>query len=430
MLRCGRHVHTSVVATVAAISLAAAFAPTDASASSRRPDLRPTSVSSPAWADPAGTLPASVTIANRGTATSSKTLLHLYLSTDKQRSKNDGALQGSATVPAVRAGRKVTIHPALRLPASVRLGQFWLLACVSGHCAASGQKVHVTGTPKTSSKLIAAARAAHKISAGTALVYNVYAALGDPRLPTAYRGDDPPLSDDLSLGVATDAWSTLSAHQRALLSPLLQGPSGPHSYTPGVATATALPATTTRMSAAATTCAHTGPTGMKHVNAPGGKIRIWYPAKGLPQVAAAVDRIANQAAGIWAKYAALMGREPPSDADFCGFNGGDGHFDIYLLDNDANGFVRGYAITTNYKGHHQTGGPSFTIFNCWADDPPDGWELAHELFHAFQFAYAHAAELSSYQGFDEGSANWAANYIYPKIDLEHHDDEMLTYAYS
>lgn len=122
-----------------------------------------------------------------------------------------------------------------------------------------------------------------------------------------------------------------------------------------------------------------------------------------------------------------MGREPPSDAGFCGFNGGDGHYDIYLVDNDLNGFVRGYAITTNYKGHHQTGGPAFTVFNCWADDPPDGWELAHELFHAFQFAYAHAAELNDYRGFDEGAANWAANWVYPTVDLEQQDDEMLTY---
>lgn len=419
MRRCVRRPHMPVIAVVVGISLAAAWLPAAAWARGPHPDVRPTSVSSPAWADPANPLPTSITIVNDGTAAAAKSVLHLYFSADKKLGASDRRFQGSATVPALRVGRKVIVRPALRLPTNARLGQFWLLACDQGHCVASGQRVHVTATPKTSGDLIAAALAAHKIGAGTALIDNVYAALGDKRLPAAYRGDDPPLFGDMALAVAADKWSTLSARQRAALSPLLQGPSGPRRYTAAAAAAGPHPA--------ASACPHTGPTGMKHVDSPGGKIRIWYPASGVPRVAAAAPQIAREAGTIWNRFAKLMGREPPSDADFCGFNGGDGHFDIYLVDNDLDGFVKGYAITTNYKGHHQTGGPSFTVFNCWADDPPDGWELAHELFHAFQFAYAHAAELASYQGFDEGSANWAANYMYPLADREHTDDEMLTY---
>jgi hypothetical protein len=417
---CRRHRAGFAAAVTVLLAAGLAALPAAAAASGGRSKLRPTAVTSPAWADPTQALPAAVTVANRGTATSSKTVLRLYLSKDKKLSKGDAQLAGSPAVPALRAGRKATVLPTLRLPTSARPGQFWLLACVTGHCAPSGHRVRVTATPKTSGDLIAAAVAAHKISAGTALVDNVYTALGDPRLPAAYRGDDPPLFDDMALNIASDEWSTLSSQQRALLTPMLQGPSGPHGY----GTTAAKPQRTV----ATDGCAHTGPTGMKFVDSPNGKIRIWYPTKGVPQVAAAAGTLARQAQRIWQDYAALMGREPPSDAGFCGFNGGDGHYDVYLVDNDLNGFVRGYAVTVNYKGFHQTGGPAFTVFNCWADDPPDGWQLAHELFHAFQFAYAHADELNNYAGFDEGAANWAANREYPKADWEHSDDEMITWG--
>lgn len=384
-------------------------------ASSRHPQLRPGSVRASGWADPADPLPTEVRVSNLGTASAPKSTLRLYLSADKKQSKHDVRLKGMR-LPALRAGKHVSVRLEPRLPRQVKIGAFWVLACVSGHCAPSQHKVHVTSPPKTSADLIDSAH----LSAGTKILYKVYAAIGDARLPSKYRGDDPPLFGDFAVAAARDQWAKLSASQRALLSPLLQAPAGPHGYH---ARARAF----SRVTATQAACPHNGPTGMKHVDAPGGQIRVWYPNKGVPHVAAAAPQIAREAASIWHRYKALMGREPPSDASFCGFNGGDGHFDIYLVDNDLSGFVRGYAITTNYKGHHQTGGPSFTVFNCWADDPPDGWELAHELFHAFQFAFAHAAELTSYQGFDEGSADWAANWVYPKTDLEHNDDEMLTY---
>jgi hypothetical protein len=167
---------------------------------------------------------------------------------------------------------------------------------------------------------------------------------------------------------------------------------------------------------------------MAHTDAPGGHVRIWWPRTGLPRVAKAVPTLAQQAEHIWDRFAAVMGRTPVSDGDYCGHNGGNGRYDIYLINGDDGGHIHGYGITGPYKGYSLTDAvPALTEFNVWADDPPTGWALAHEMFHAFQFAYKHAEPITAYDGFDEGAADWGANYVYPKADLEHSDDTMLRY---
>lgn len=398
----------AVVVGLGAAALVAASAPDSAWAHAGHAQLRPTSVSSLTWADPANPLRVTLTVANHGSAAARNASAHAYLSADKKQSKHDQELSGSIGVPALHAGKHVTEDAALALPKKAKLGTFWLLACVSGHCVAAKDKVHVTATPKTSAGLIDAAH----LSKGSKIVYRVYAALGDPRLPSRYRGDDPPLSGDLALSDARAQWSVLTKHERAQISPYLQPPSGPQGWSTSGAS---------RDARTAAKCEHRGPRHMDYVDSPDNRIRIWY------EDTSAYDRkiapgLAKDAATIYQAFVKLMGRKLPSDADVCGMNGGDGHYDVYILDPDEFGkHWKGFAITDDYaKG----GGPAYTYFSS----APDKIELAHELFHAFQFAFKRVGSVADYAGFDEGSATWAAEYLYPDNYLVGIYDEMLTYT--
>lgn len=403
-----------IFAGVATVALVAAAAPGTAWAQSNSPDLRATAVSSPAWADPLGALPVTVTITNRGSAASPTEAVRLYLSKDKTHSTSDGQLRGSIPIPAVHPGKHVTRQATLALPKGVQPGRFWLLACVSGHCAAKNQ-VHVTSVPKTSGDLIDAARKAGKISAGTAITYQVLAEFGDDRLPAAYRGDDAPEVGDSATRAAVDNWSSLSAAQQKIVGAYLQGPASGTAWTHSTQAA--------RRPRAANECTHKAPAGMAHVDAPSGPVRIWY----LPDDAKAAKeapQLAQDAALIYQAFKNLMGRSVLSDADYCGYNGGDGHYDAYIFDPASyHKSWKGFAVTVSYKGYRGQAAPAFTAFSS----TPNRWELAHELFHAFQFAYKHAADLHDYAGFDEGAANWAANYVYPDDNEEHRFWTMLTF---
>jgi hypothetical protein len=49
---------------------------------------------------------------------------------------------------------------------------------------------------------------------------------------------------------------------------------------------------------------------------------------------------------------------------------------------------------------------------------PTRWELAHELTHAFQFAFP-LSSCGSFAHFDEAVATWGGQYVYPHDDREH-----------
>ena len=70
----------------------------------------------------------------------------------------------------------------------------------------------------------------------------------------------------------------------------------------------------------------------------------------------------------------------------------------------------------NYPGAC-SGTPAYIVFNA-GGSPPTRWELAHELTHAFQYAFP-VSGCSSWDNFDEAVATWGAQYIYPRDDQEH-----------
>jgi hypothetical protein len=125
---------------------------------------------------------------------------------------------------------------------------------------------------------------------------------------------------------------------------------------------------------------------------------------------------------IWPAYQKLMGITPPSDAGRrC--DGGDGHYDIYLLPKSIIPDTSTFRGVTLPYAPPCSGSPAFTEFNTHGGgDPPTRFELAHELFHAFQFAFkiqGDCAAEKEHRWFDEASAVWASTWLYPHEEGAH-----------
>jgi hypothetical protein len=156
-------------------------------------------------------------------------------------------------------------------------------------------------------------------------------------------------------------------------------------------------------------------------SAGGGKVKIHWP-KDRPQAAAMAADLAQAAHLAYGHHKRVMGREPISDAKSSCFHGPDGALDIYLVESIP--YSEGYTVPvdkTTYTSPQCEGMASFIVM----DEGYAGatftrrFTLAHELFHAFQNAYAYSAGCQPYSWFDEGSANWAAHATFPDDQSEH-----------
>jgi hypothetical protein len=162
---------------------------------------------------------------------------------------------------------------------------------------------------------------------------------------------------------------------------------------------------------------------------PGGRFRLHFTRAGLNAVTAsdangngipdAVDTVAQTYDRVAAFYAGLGYRTPPSDAGLSGDTGGDGLFDVYLLDfaGRADGAFRtetcqspespcpGYMLQENdFAGYH------YSSFAEAVDTL-----ASHEFFHAVQAAYR--PNLGNVAV--EGTAVWATERFSPPLeDLE------------
>ncbi len=142
-----------------AAAMLLAFAPASASATIFRllPDLEVSKVRNPAaTVAPGGSLKASDSTANTGShrkAGKSKTAF--YLATGKRIDKRAIAL-GSRKVKALRAGKKNSGRVKVKVPASAKVGSYYLIACADdpdrvresserNNCRASKKKVKVLG---------------------------------------------------------------------------------------------------------------------------------------------------------------------------------------------------------------------------------------------------------------------------------------------
>jgi hypothetical protein len=145
-----------------------------------------------------------------------------------------------------------------------------------------------------------------------------------------------------------------------------------------------------------------------------GHVRIWWRVADRDRFAARARALLDEAEdSIWRKLWDVFGRDAMSDAGERCFHGPDGKVDVYLT---RHGAAQAKATTVNYPGSC-SGTPAYIVFNA-GGSAPTRWELAHELTHAFQFAFP-VMGCSNWDNFDEAVATWGAQYVYPRDDQEH-----------
>ena len=143
----------------------------------------------------------------------------------------------------------------------------------------------------------------------------------------------------------------------------------------------------------------------------------------------AAQRIAREIrTRIYPRFERLLGRRPPSDAGVRCFNGPDGRFDVYVTEARSIGTLtipKGTVAVVHPYAPRETCEPRRPLF---AVVPPDVRRavLAHELFHAFQAAYDSEEPCHLYAPWEEATATWAGDWIYPRDDAEHAHAGALT----
>lgn len=258
--------------------------------------------------------------------------------------------------------------------------------------------------PRSSEELIDAAVGRGEIDDETALIYKVFAAFGDDRLPERYRGDDSQVEDSDVLQVVAEQFDSLSPHTQATLQPFLVRPTAPESWLEQALTGF------TPTSSPAIPGVIWG-----KIDTANGKIKVWYQRRYAGDWSKAEDVALALDAIIWpALIDELKMKEPLSDS-LQPDNGGDGRLDIYLVHIGDRGIARAMA------GCEET--PVYILINS---DRPIGsatqkgmlQTVVHELMHASQFAYPVKAACSEYAWWAEASAKWAEDYVYPLANSE------------
>ncbi|EPX62812.1 hypothetical protein D187_006222 [Cystobacter fuscus DSM 2262] len=178
---------------------------------------------------------------------------------------------------------------------------------------------------------------------------------------------------------------------------------------------------------------------VESVVSPGGRFRIHFSRSGPNAVALAdaegngvpdaVDTVARTYDAVAAFYAELGYRSPPEDSGGSGEAGGDGRFDVYLVDfaGRADGAFRREDCLSVELGCHGY----MLQENDFAGYAYASYEQAvttlasHEFFHAVQAAYGTALGRVA----EEGTAVWASERFAPELDdLEHFVPAYLSRA--
>lgn len=246
--------------------------------------------------------------------------------------------------------------------------------------------------PQTSLEKIKAALDAGEIDRTTALRQAVHAALAPRRLDPRFAGPRSRGEHINLLRAVMAAWPTLDAATQAELTPYFTPPLDPGSHW-------APPP----LDQAATPGAHA------FIDAASAPLRVWYAVDGPGGKAEAERRVAAfDRERVWSRAKRILSREPCAD----GTRGGSPRIDVYLVQSSARdadpelteqlGSRQG--LTTPHAGQWRAtcgGSPAFILVRQGLSDVDGDMALAHEVFHAFQFAYPAEGPLLIGGGPDE-----------------------------
>lgn len=272
-------------------------------------------------------------------------------------------------------------------------------------CAAFAQTASATrrravrhGLP-TSGQLIEAARGKGAIDDETALVYRVYAAFGDCRVPAEFRGDDTDVTDSPVMMEVAARFSSLSAATQEKLLPYLRQPLEPGGW----------------LEMQQIMCGGGGmvrpsAVSVKNIEILGGKVIVTYLA-GRPDDAKAQEIATAIETTIYPRLTALMGEPLPY---------GDRSVTRWLLFLIPNLAANGKVV----PGVTQFVNPQVPAVNCKSApvyskvDPRNSSVLA-SVTHELMLAILYRFELSApcywpeYMWIGEATATWAEDFVYP-----------------
>jgi hypothetical protein len=279
----------------------------------------------------------------------------------------------------------------------------------SGSFASVGDTL-AFGKP-TTVELIDGAVVKGEIGADTALLYKVYAAFGDARLPQAYVGLPPGRSEHGILTEVVARWGTLSAATQQALEPFLTPPAyagsafGGSSVSRSLERAGSIRADWTRIDT--------------------NRAAVWYrPADA--GAAGAAQNLAAEVENVWNKETGLMGRGPKSDGKVKSNNGGDGKLDVYVLptiwrpdpEDKPDGITPPYREPDDYLHGTEPANvehASYIIIRLSAASTPEGARavLAHEFFHTIAHNQKYMEGILAARWLNEATADWMMDYVYP-----------------
>lgn len=295
-------------------------------------------------------------------------------------------------------------------------------------------------TPISSAARITTAQANGQIDPATALLYRLYSVYDPARLPAGYQapGPAPGWAARLAATIHRDTtalfasahrqWGQLPAAVQAALRPFRARPTDPASFWAGqLPTAGSFhPLGLAAPVAAGATFAS--------VDAAHTPIRVWYLRQGgaaaaqqASDLAAEIDR-----SGMWnTERQVMLGHIPCSDADLSD-NGGDGRLDMYVvpagrsvrrtdtagnsgaLDPSTDGYTE-EGVTIPQDSGSDCPSADFILLNSDLEWDELRSTAAHELFHAFQDSFV---QTDGADWWDEATATWAEDQIYPAINSE------------
>lgn len=256
----------------------------------------------------------------------------------------------------------------------------------------------VTTTQPNSYDLLNEALASGEIDDEQALVYKIFAAFDDPRLPAEYKGDNAELHDGLVVAEALARWESLSAETQATLAPFTLWPGEPESWL--------------QLRVAGGPVAMAAPIALANVPilpVDGTNVRVWYREDKPADLAAAQSIVGMVDGQIWPKLTGLMG-PPLSDLGLGNpdGNGEDARIDIVLTGESIRSFALLFACDET-SGVIQLG--------------VDGANLAtvtHELMHVIESKYAVSTgcQWPEYHWLHEAVAQWSMDYVDPATQAE------------
>ncbi len=260
-----------------------------------------------------------------------------------------------------------------------------------------------------------------KLDAETKLLYKVYAAFGDPKLPKEYASNIMFRSSNEVMYEVRTKYTIFSKETQAKLAPFLKRPEEEGSYF-NLRYGSKTTKKTSGLIPNAYAIRPNTSIYTEFFTSTDNKVKVWYPnvdtnsgaifgAGNVTVSAANAKKMAKKVKGyldndkIISKFKTLMGRNLMSD----GTKGGDGKLDIYIA-------PTGEDLAITYAENGTPTASHILLNTTLTDDKVLKTTLAHEIFHSFQYVYKYNTTRDNWWG--EATAVWSEDFIYPAANTE------------